>query len=56
MDQISLSGCLYFMRYWAMCAFQLFVKPFCDAMNFKVNLIFLIKPIFLHGQKVVTKN
>ena len=27
-DQISLSGCLYFMRYWAMCVFaKLAVMP-----------------------------
>ena len=25
-------------------------------MNFEVNLIFLIKPFFLHDQKIVTKN
>ena len=30
-------------------------KPGCDAMNFEVNPIFLIKPFFLHDQKVVTK-
>ena len=30
-------------------------KPGCDAMNFGVNLIFLIKPFSLHDQKVVTK-
>ena len=30
-------------------------KPGCDVMNFEVNLIFLIKPFFLHDQKVVTK-
>ena len=24
-DQISLSGCLYFLRYWAICVLQLFV-------------------------------
>ena len=30
-------------------------KPGCDVMNFEVNLIFLIKPFFLHNQKVVTK-
>ena len=24
-DQISLSGCFYFMRYWKICALQLFV-------------------------------
>ena len=30
-------------------------KPGCDVRNFEVNLIFLIKPFFLHDQKVVTK-
>ena len=25
-DQISLSGCLYFLRYWAICVLQLFVN------------------------------
>ena len=30
-------------------------NPGCDAMNFEVNVIFLIKPFFLHDQKVVTK-
>ena len=24
-------------------------------MNFEINLMFLIKPFFLHGQKVMTK-
>ena len=27
-------------------------KPGCDAMNFKIKLIFLIKPFFLHDLKV----
>ena len=30
-------------------------KQGCDAMSFEVNLMFLIKPISLHDQKVVTK-
>ena len=30
-------------------------KPGCDVMNFEVKVIFLIKPFFSHGQKVVTK-
>ena len=30
-------------------------KPGCDVMNFEVDLIFLVKPFFLHDQKVVTK-
>ena len=27
----------------------------CDAINFEINVIFLIKPFFLHDQKVKTK-
>ena len=30
-------------------------KPGCDVMNFEVNLIFLIKPFFLHEEKVLIK-
>ena len=30
-------------------------QPGCDVMNFKINLIFLIKPFFQHDQKVITK-
>ena len=30
-------------------------KPGCDVMNFEVNLIFLVKPFFLHNWKVVRK-
>ena len=30
-------------------------EPGCDVMNFEVNLTFLIKPFFLHDQRVVTK-
>ena len=30
-------------------------KPGCDLTTFEVNLIFLIKPFFLHEQKVTTK-
>ena len=29
--------------------------PGCDVMNFEINFIFLIKPFFLHDQKVKTK-
>ena len=28
-------------------------KPGCDIINFEVNLIFLIKPFFLHDRKVL---
>ena len=54
MDQISLSGRLYFVRYWVMCI-AIVCKQGCDGLNFEVNLIFLIKHFFLHDQKVVTK-
>ena len=30
-------------------------EPGCDAMNFEVNLIFLIKLFFMHDQNAVTK-
>ena len=30
-------------------------KTGCDVMNFEVSLIFLIKPFFLHDQKVEKK-
>ena len=30
-------------------------KPGCDAMNFGVTPIFLIKPFFSHDQNVMTK-
>ena len=29
--------------------------PGCDVMDFKINLIFLIEPFFLHDQKVMAK-
>ena len=55
-DQISLPGCLYFlleildnMFIAAVC------YPGCDVMGFEINLIFLVKPFFLHDQKVMTK-
>ena len=43
-DQIWLSSCLYFVRYWAICVLQLFVNQLVTCMNFEVNHIFLIKP------------
>ena len=30
-------------------------KPDCDLINFEINLIFLIKPLMQHDQKVTTK-
>ena len=29
--------------------------PGCDVMNFEINLVYIIKPFFLHSQKVMTK-
>ena len=34
------------LRYWTICALQLFVFSGCDVINFEVNLIFLIKSFF----------
>ena len=34
----------------------IFCKPGYDLMNFELNLIFLIKPIFLHEQNIRNKN
>ena len=54
-DQISLPGCLYFMRYWAICVLQLIINQVATPKIFEVNIIFLIQPFFLHDQKVMTK-
>ena len=56
-DEISLPGCLYFLRYWAICALQLFVNQVVTSyiIDFEINFIFLIEPFFLHDQKVMTK-
>ena len=41
-DQVSLSDCFYFLRYWGICVLQLFVSQVVTS-NFEINLIFLIK-------------
>ena len=46
--QISLSDCLYFLRYWAICVLQLFVS---QVINFEINLIFLIRQFFYVTKK-----
>ena len=38
-----------------MCIVKVFWSG-CDVIDFEMNLIFLIKPFFLHDQKVKTKN
>ena len=44
-DQISLSGCLYFVRYWAICVLQCPGKPwnffwYLETLEFIMNIIF----------------
>ena len=39
-NQISLSGCLYFLRYWTICLLQLFVNQVVTGTNFEINLSF----------------
>ena len=39
-DQISLPGCLYFLRYWAICVFQLFVNQVVTSWILKLTLSF----------------
>ena len=36
-DQISLSDCLYFSRYWAICVLQLFVNQAVTSENLKLT-------------------
>ena len=40
-DQISLSDCLYFLRYWAICVLRLFVNQAVTSQNLKLTLSFL---------------
>ena len=44
-DQISLSDCIYFSRYWTICASQLFVNH-TGIIKIEINFIFLIKPLW----------
>ena len=54
-DQISLSGYLYFLRYWGNMCKYVVCTPGCDIMNFEVDLTFLIKQFFLHDREGATK-
>ena len=49
-DLISLPDCFYFTRYWSICVLIVFSLD-CDVINFEINLIFLIKPFFLHDRQ-----
>ena len=39
-DQISMPGCLYFLRYWAICVLQLFVNQVVTSWTLKLTLSF----------------
>ena len=51
-DQISLSDCIYFLRYWEICV--IFRYPVCDAINSEINLSFLVKT-FSHMTRKLKK-
>ena len=48
LDKVSITGCLYFVRYWTMCI----VIVCCDVKNFEINVIFLIKPFLLQDKNL----
>ena len=50
---MSLSGCFYFVRYWAIFVLQLLVNQLWRV-NFEINFIFLIKTFFLHFSSFLT--
>ena len=54
-DQIYLSGCFYFVRYWAIYVLVIICLPDCAVISFEINLAFLIEQFFLHDQKVKTR-
>ena len=39
-DQVSLSGCLYFVRYWSVCVLQLFVNQVVTSLILQLTLSF----------------
>ena len=39
-DQIALPGCLYLLRYWAICVFQLFANQVVTSWILKLTLSF----------------
>ena len=50
-DQISLSDCLYSLRYLAICVNATVCSPDCDVIDFEINLVLLIKPFFYMTKK-----
>ena len=49
-DKISLSGLSLLHEILGNFRIAIVCQPGCDFINFEINLIFLIKPIFLHDQ------
>ena len=56
LDQISLSGCLNFKKYWENMCIALVCKPCCDAINFEIKLFYLNKPIISTWPKIQDAN
>ena len=55
-DPISLSDCLYFLRYCVTCILHaLIIFPVYDIIDFEINLIFLNKPFSYITKKLKTK-
>ena len=50
-DQISLSGYLYFLRYWSICILQFFGNQAVTSYILRLTLIFLINPSFYMTKK-----
>ena len=46
-DQISLSDCLFFLKYWAICVLRLFLKQAVTSYNLKLTVSLLSSSIFL---------
>ena len=51
-------ACLSLLRgiYWAICVLKLFINQVATSYIFEINRNFLIKPFFVHDQKVKTEN
>ena len=56
LDQISLSGCLNFRKYWENMCIVVVFKPCCDAIIFEIKLFYLIKPIISTWPKIQDKS
>ena len=53
-DQILLSHCLYFLRYWTIYV-VIVCFPDCDVINFEINLYLSNQAVFLSDQEVKKK-